>query len=169
MTQIGIGIDAGGTYTDVVVYSFEKNEALATAKALTRKEDLSIGIDEVLDALPEELLQKASYAAISTTLATNACVEDKGCRGKLLFIGVDPKVVDWVGDGYGLPPLEEIRFINRVSDKSARSFANEDWALFYDTNQGWFQDADGVAVVDIYRVPPRKSSSEIRFRRAYRF
>jgi N-methylhydantoinase A/oxoprolinase/acetone carboxylase beta subunit len=147
--KIGIGIDAGGTCTDAVVYSFERREVLAYAKAVTSKEDLSIGIGEVLDALPDELVREASCVALSTTLATNACVEDKGCRGKLLFVGVDPMVINWVGDEYGLPPLSEIRIIgkNRAEDK--RFYTKEEWTLFYETNRDWFGDAAGIAVVDI--------------------
>jgi N-methylhydantoinase A/oxoprolinase/acetone carboxylase beta subunit len=76
--KIGIGIDAGGTYTDAVVYSFGQREVLASAKSLTSKEDLSIGIEEVLDALPGEFVREASCVALSTTLATNACVERIG-------------------------------------------------------------------------------------------
>lgn len=37
--MIGIGIDTGGTYTNVVVYDLEKREIMAGAKALTTRED----------------------------------------------------------------------------------------------------------------------------------
>jgi N-methylhydantoinase A/oxoprolinase/acetone carboxylase beta subunit len=147
--KIGIGIDAGGTYTDAVVYSFKRREALASAKALTRKEDLSVGIGEVLDALPAELAREASCVALSTTLATNACVEDKGCRGKLLFIGVDPFVINWVGDEYGLPPLSEIRVIEKNRGEDKCFYTGEEWMAFYEANSDWFRDAAGIAVVDI--------------------
>jgi N-methylhydantoinase A/oxoprolinase/acetone carboxylase beta subunit len=147
--KIGIGIDAGGTYTDAVVYSFGQREVLASAKAITSKEDLSIGIEEVLDALPGEFVREASCVALSTTLATNACVEDKGCRGKLLLIGVDPRVINWVGDEYGLPPLGEIRIIEKNRGEDRHSYTKEEWTLFYEANSDWFKDAAGIAVVDI--------------------
>ncbi|GHV51046.1 hydantoinase/oxoprolinase [Synergistales bacterium] len=149
MEKIGIGIDAGGTYTDAVAYSFERREVLASAKALTRKEDLSAGIEEALDALPVEFVRGASCAALSTTLATNACVEDKGCRGKLLFIGVDPFVINWVGDEYGLPPLSEIRVIEKNRGEEKCFYTKEEWRTFYEANSDWFKDAAGIAVVDI--------------------
>ena len=144
---LGIGIDAGGTYTDAVVYDFEEGRALAMAKALTTKEDLSVGILGALDALPRQYLEAAGCVALSTTLATNACVEDKGGRGKLLFIGVDSRVVEWVGDSYGLPPLSELRIIPRppVGDK----LPDEDWERFAAENGDWLREADGIAVVDI--------------------
>lgn len=149
MAKIGMGIDAGGTYTDAVIYSFEQNQVLASAKALTTKEDYCIGIRNALDALPQDLLQQTEYIALSTTLATNACVENKGCRGKLLFVGVDQLVVNWVGDAYGLPPLEEIRILDKPDHAGDLTYPLEKWTLFLQENQEWFYDADGIAVVDI--------------------
>ena len=74
--QVGLGIDTGGTYTDGVLFNFDGQTVLQTAKALTRKEDLTIGIDEVLDQMDQPLLRQAELVALSTTLATNACVEN---------------------------------------------------------------------------------------------
>ena len=81
--KIEIGIDTGGTYTDAVVYDTDNRKVLGWAKALTTKEDLSIGIGNALDGLPKELAGQAGMVSLSTTLATNACVEDKGGRAKL--------------------------------------------------------------------------------------
>lgn len=81
--KIGIGIDTGGTCTDAVVYDFAEKKVLASAKSLTTKQDLAVGIENSLNKLPEELLRKAEVVALSTTLATNACVEGKG--GKAAF------------------------------------------------------------------------------------
>ena len=72
--KIGIGIDTGGTYTDAVIYDFTQKKVLGTAKALTTRFDLSVGILEALDRLPALLIGKADIIALSTTLATNACV-----------------------------------------------------------------------------------------------
>ena len=76
----GIGIDTGGTYTDAVVYDFETRQILSSSKALTTRDDLSRGILSALDALDPALVQRAGMVALSTTLATNACVEGKGGR-----------------------------------------------------------------------------------------
>ena len=46
--KIGIGIDTGGTYTDAVIYQFETKQVLSAAKALTTKNDLSVGIVNAL-------------------------------------------------------------------------------------------------------------------------
>ena len=89
----GIGIDTGGTCTDAVIYDFETKAILAAGKTLTTKENLEIGIANALDQLPEDLLAQAESLALSTTLATNACVENKGCRAKLLIIGTSPDII----------------------------------------------------------------------------
>ncbi|MDD1772323.1 MAG: hypothetical protein LUQ09_05320 [Methanomassiliicoccales archaeon] len=40
-TQIGIGIDVGGTFTDGVIYDLEKHCVLATSKVSTDSSDLT--------------------------------------------------------------------------------------------------------------------------------
>ena len=78
--MIGIGIDTGGTCTDAVVYDTQNHKVLSSAKTLTTKEDLKIGILKALRSLDPDAVKraKASYISLSTTLATNACVENKG-------------------------------------------------------------------------------------------
>ena len=100
----GIGIDTGGTYTDAVIYDFTSGSVLAKGKSPTTREDLSIGIGKALDMLPENLLRQAEVIALSTTLATNACVENKGGRAKLVMMGTSRKTLEWVNADikYGL-------------------------------------------------------------------
>ncbi|MBM3190693.1 MAG: hypothetical protein FJZ90_18490, partial [Chloroflexi bacterium] len=54
--SIALGIDTGGTYTDAVLVEYETTRVLASAKALTTKHDLAVGIreavDRVMDAHP---------------------------------------------------------------------------------------------------------------------
>lgn len=110
--MIGIGIDTGGTYTDAVIYDLENKQILESAKSLTTKSRLETGITNVLENLSQTALQSASFMALSTTLATNACVEGKGGRAKLIFIGVNPRTVDETYLSYGLPPSREIYFMD---------------------------------------------------------
>ncbi|MEF9864242.1 MAG: hydantoinase/oxoprolinase family protein [Christensenellaceae bacterium] len=110
--KFAIGIDTGGTYTDAVVFDFSEKKIVASAKALTTKEDLSIGIGNALDALPAPLLAQAAYLSLSTTLATNACVQNKGGRAALVLIGVDEKVVAQFGKEYGLAHADNLFFLN---------------------------------------------------------
>ena len=75
---LGLGIDAGGTYTDVVVFDFEGRKVLDTAKALTTKWDYTVGINQALDGLVQNWFERIDLVAVSTTLATNAIVEGTG-------------------------------------------------------------------------------------------
>lgn len=147
--RIGIGIDTGGTYTDAVVYDFHEKKILNSAKALTTKEDLSIGIGNALDGLPPELLQKAELISLSTTLATNACVENKGGRAKLLLMGVNKKVVAEFGQDYGLPDVEEIYFLESKSSYTGEILEEPDWDFFFTNSKNWFQDAYAVGIVEL--------------------
>ncbi|MFQ9799869.1 MAG: hydantoinase/oxoprolinase N-terminal domain-containing protein [Clostridia bacterium] len=85
--KIGIGIDTGGTYTDAVLYDFHSRTVVAKAKALTTRENLAVGIEAAMSSLPQGQLVKAEIVGLSTTLATNACVENKGGRARLMFWG----------------------------------------------------------------------------------
>lgn len=106
--MLGIGIDTGGTCTDVVIYDLNQRRVLSSAKDQTTRPDLKTGILKALRKVPSDLLQRANYVALSTTLATNACVEDKGGRAGLVLIGAHPKVVAQNGPAYGLPPLRQL-------------------------------------------------------------
>ncbi|TFG62765.1 MAG: DUF1638 domain-containing protein [Spirochaetales bacterium] len=84
--RIGLGIDAGGTYTDAVIHDFSSREILSKGKALTTKWDFTLGISAAVDMLSPELLPKVELAAVSTTLATNAIVEGQGQKVGLLLM-----------------------------------------------------------------------------------
>ncbi len=77
-TGLGLGIDAGGTYTDTVVYDFASARVLSKAKAPTTHHDPLVGIGEALDRLDQSLLPRVDLVALSTTFATNAIVEGRG-------------------------------------------------------------------------------------------
>lgn len=139
--MIGIGIDTGGTYTDVVIYDFDSKEVLASGKSLTTKHHLTEGILNALRLLPEDLLSRAEFLSLSTTLATNACVEEIGGRSKLVFIGVEEKTVREFYQTYGLPSPEEILFLDKpVSD----------WDAFREQVKTAFSEYDSAAIVEIF-------------------
>lgn len=89
--RVGLGIDAGGTCTDAVVYDLEANTILATAKALTTHWDYTVGIEESVSGLPSALLADVGLVAVSTTLATNAIVEHTGQAVGLLLMPANGK------------------------------------------------------------------------------
>jgi N-methylhydantoinase A/oxoprolinase/acetone carboxylase beta subunit len=147
--RIGIGIDTGGTYTDAVAWDFDTERVVCSRKAQTTKEDLSIGIGNALDGIPPDLLHGAEIVSLSTTLATNACVENKGGRAKLLFIGVHQWVVDRVGADYGLPDPKELFFLDARCDSNGEVVQEPDWGRLVDDGGPWIRDACAVGVVEL--------------------
>ena len=147
--KTGIGIDTGGTYTDAVVFDFESKTVLATSKALTTKEDLSRGILEALDALPAEQVKAAEIISLSTTLATNACVEDRGGNAKLVFFGGDRKIIDKYGAEYGLPPSKEMYIQESYTGFSGEIERAPDWDLFSRSISSEFQGIEGAGIIEI--------------------
>lgn len=148
--KIGIGIDTGGTCTDAVVYRLTDRAILAAAKTPTTKEDLSLGIGAALDGLPPELLREAELIALSTTLATNACVENKGGRAKLIFFGVQKENVDRVGRENGLAADENLLFVESRTRPDGEIVSPPDWAEFEKKMPVFLGDSDAVAVVEMY-------------------
>ena len=96
-----LGIDTGGTYTDAVLMDYATGRVLCSAKALTTRRDLSIGIGAAIDGVfqqpgaPEP--EQVDLAALSTTLATNAIVEGQGSPVCLILIGYDPDLIRQYG------------------------------------------------------------------------
>ena len=71
-----LGVYTGGTYTDAVLIR-DYTDVIASAKSLTTRADLALGIGSAARAVlaqanvaPHEI----SLASLSTTLATNALV-----------------------------------------------------------------------------------------------
>ncbi|MBC2715418.1 MAG: hydantoinase/oxoprolinase family protein [Desulfobacteraceae bacterium] len=88
-----LGIDTGGTFTDAVLLD-EKNGILATAKSPTTCQDLTVGIKNTLKKLFSPDQPHINLVSLSTTLATNAVVEDRGSSAGLILIGYDPDILD---------------------------------------------------------------------------
>ena len=87
-----LGVDTGGTYTDAVVLDEAADQVVASAKALTSRPDLAIGVGGAIDqAIAQARIDPAEIAmvSLSTTLATNALVEGQGGRVALIAIGFD--------------------------------------------------------------------------------
>ncbi|MES2846748.1 MAG: hydantoinase/oxoprolinase family protein [Pseudomonadota bacterium] len=92
-----LGVDTGGTYTDAVIVDEAADRVIGSAKSLTTRGDLALGIGRAVDAALAGAGVAASDVALvslSTTLATNALVEGQGGRVALIFIGFDADDLD---------------------------------------------------------------------------
>lgn len=86
---LALGVDTGGTYTDAVLIR-DETEVIASAKSLTTRADLAIGVGKAISAVLDEAQvspDQISMASLSTTLATNALVEGQGGRVALIYVG----------------------------------------------------------------------------------
>jgi N-methylhydantoinase A/oxoprolinase/acetone carboxylase beta subunit len=98
MANFNIGIDTGGTYTDAVIIDAQSHEVIATAKSLTTRGNLEIGVANALKAVVIESAERLdskqiSLVSLSTTLATNALVEGMGSPVAAILIGFSDDMV----------------------------------------------------------------------------
>ncbi len=77
-----IGVDIGGTFTDVVVFDEEKN-SVTLAKALTTPAELARGVEEAL-AKVEVPLVHASFLIHGSTIVVNTVIERRGAKTALV-------------------------------------------------------------------------------------
>ena len=109
-----LGIDTGGTYTDAVIVDRRRHQILASAKAITTKGNLEVGVGEAMSRVME--MAKASVSpgdvamiSVSTTLATNAVVEGHGGPVGVVLIGFDVQMAERTGIAKAFPALPIIR------------------------------------------------------------
>lgn len=148
--MLGIGIDTGGTCTDAVIMDTETKKILGAGKALTTKENLEIGIANALDTLPQDLVRQAESLSLSTTLATNAAVENKGCRAKLLLIGFDPSIMEHLKEiyaSYGFQDMDQFIIIDAKVEKIFSEPYDPDWEDLKRRLPEYFSDCDAVGIV----------------------
>lgn len=86
-----LGIDTGGTYTDGVVVDRSTKKIVAKAKSLTTRDNLCIGITKCINNMKFDDFSSVEIVSLSTTLATNAIVEGRGCEVGLIMIGMEPR------------------------------------------------------------------------------
>lgn len=106
-SELMVGIDTGGTYTDAVLVTDEEvPRIVGSAKALTTHHDLAIGVGEAMAVITEAIdTTKITLVAVSTTLATNAIVEGRGGDVCLITMGFSATdldrsgLPDAIGDG----------------------------------------------------------------------
>ena len=93
-------MDTGGTYTDAVAIDAATGEVLASAKAVTTRHDLAVGVSGALTRVVERLdVANIDMVSVSTTLATNAVVEGHGSPILVLLVGFDEAMIGRTGIG----------------------------------------------------------------------
>jgi len=116
MKKYIIGIDTGGTYTDGVLVDLQSGEVVKTAKKATTHFQLAIGVGATLTELLYESKispEQIEKVAISSTLATNSVIENRGARVAILVIGyvkhfkLPVKAVLFVKGGHTITGNEE--------------------------------------------------------------
>lgn len=164
-----LGIDTGGTYTDAVLFNDEDRSVLATAKALTTKHDLSICVrqatESALASAPEFDPGTIALVSLSTTLATNALVEQHGFPVGLVLIGQDEKALDRAGlrEALGSDPVVFLRGGHGTDGKEREPL---DLAAAERDIDALTEKASAVAICGYFGV--RNPSHEIAVRDAIR-
>lgn len=164
MSAFNIGIDTGGTYTDAVVIDTQQRKVLASAKALTTRGDLSIGVLESLQRVLEVSRaqadpQQIGLVSLSTTLATNALVEGKGSAIAVVLLGFDDTMLERSELKTALPAAKVVRIAGGHQYDGSELTALDESTLLTElaTITG---TVDAYAVAGVYSV--RNSSHERR-------
>src|SRR3954447_1700461 len=97
--QLYVGVDIGGTFTDLVV--MDASGAVETAKASTTPGELEKGVIDALSVYAEtsgrdfaEFLGAIAWFGHGTTQATNALIERKGSKtGLITTLGFGDTIV----------------------------------------------------------------------------
>jgi len=91
---LALGIDAGGSYTDAVVMDVHTKEMIAKMKSKTTHDDMIVGMMDAMNGLIMKRVfnpKDIKFVGLSTTLATNSMLENKGGKVGLITIGWDPE------------------------------------------------------------------------------
>lgn len=145
MTDVLLGIDTGGTYTDGVIMDFQSRKILKKTKTLTTKNDLRGCVLAAIDALLPDDPGDIRLVSISTTLATNAVVEGKRKSVGLFLLGYDESLVkSFQFDSQLATP--NFFFIEGGHDLEGKPQAPLDTEALLDAAKSIQQQVDAVAI-----------------------
>jgi N-methylhydantoinase A/oxoprolinase/acetone carboxylase beta subunit len=96
MGNLALGIDTGGTFTDGVIFDLDTAKIVHKTKVETTRHDLAAAVGLCVSNLLEMgknqfELRSIKMVCLSTTLATNAIVENQGAEVGAVLIGFEPK------------------------------------------------------------------------------
>ncbi|MBN2286185.1 MAG: hydantoinase/oxoprolinase family protein [Tissierellales bacterium] len=141
--SIILGIDTGGTYTDSVIFDKQTKQILSSFKTLTTHENLLIGIEKAISQIPTVLINQINGIVLSTTLGTNAAVEEKGGSVGLICIG--PEIKETL-------PADLCFFINGGHDVEGNEIAKINPSDIADAIDQMKGKVDAVAISGIFSV-----------------
>jgi len=152
--MFGLGFDTGGTYTDAVLVDLDSGKVVSKAKALTTRDDLSIGIRNSVKGFDQKHFKDVVMVSLSSTLATNSIVEGKGCRVGLISVGeqFDNSI-----------PVDEYAFVKGGHSLSGEEQAPLDEDSVKAALKSMKDKVDGVAITSFLSV--RNPDHEIRVKK----
>ena len=146
--KTAIGIDTGGTFSDGVLINLETKEILKVTKTPTTHNDLNICINNIFNELITD--NTVEMVSLSTTLATNACVENKGATCKLILFGSSPAEIVEYGYKYGLTDSNDIYHAKGCINSNGTISQEPDWDEFRADMQKIIKEYDAFAIVQLW-------------------
>ena len=144
-SRYGLGIDAGGTYTDVVLLDLTTGKVRAATKAPTTHPDPTDGIRNTLGQIDATLLPKVGMVSLATTFATNAIVEDRGAEAGLILVGYDERPHD-------IPRTTQVLMVDGGHTVSGEEKASLNIKALDAKLEAFLDGLDAVAVTGFFSV-----------------
>jgi N-methylhydantoinase A/oxoprolinase/acetone carboxylase beta subunit len=152
-SKYGLGIDAGGTYTDVAMVDFATSKVVNAGKTPTTHPDPSGGIRDALARVDADLLPQVSMVSLATTFATNAIVEDRGAKAGLILVGYDDMPP-------GIPRTANVLMVKGGHTVTGEEKAPLDLGAIEERLDAFIEGLDAVAVTGFFSV--RNPQHELR-------
>lgn len=145
MSSYGLGIDAGGTYTDLAIIDFTNDTVIYSTKELTNYDKPHLAISAGLEKIEKEVRSNIMVSSLATTLATNAIIENKGGKAGLVLIGCE-RVPDEVNFSTSVLTLQGGHTVSG-SEKQPLNFSKLKHNI-----ETFSKGIDAIAVVSFFSV-----------------
>lgn len=151
-----LGVDTGDTFTDAVLFEVEKGKVVSVEKVPTTHKELSRGIFNAIDSVTESVPgEDVIQVSLSSTLATNAIVEDRGGPVGLLTLGWEPE------DGQEFPRSERA-YVPGKFNARGEEIRPLDSELVEEKIRQWEDGVVGFAVSGYFSVRNPEHENEVR-------
>ncbi|MBS3765592.1 hydantoinase/oxoprolinase family protein, partial [Candidatus Bipolaricaulota bacterium] len=151
-----LGVDTGDTFTDAVLFEVEKRRVVTVEKVPTTHGELSRGIFNAVDSVTESVPgEEVIQVSLSSTLATNAIVEDRGGPVGLLTLGWEPE------DGQEFPRSERAYVPGKFNARGEEIRPLEP-ELVEEKVEEWEDGVVGFAVSGYFSVRNPEHENEVR-------